>query len=71
MAISDSSGHHSSIQGESDSESELLSTISTTLDGLFSSDSSDASDMDDEDPFDPGQKPVFLTSKGPIHVDAG
>lgn len=69
LSVPDSSSHHGSIQGESDSESELLSTISSTLDGLISSDSSDPSDLE-EDPFDSTDKPVFLTSKGPVHVDA-
>ena len=63
----------SSVQGESDSEPEgLINTLSSNLDSIFSSDSSDEdpSDVDDEI-FDNADKPVFLTSKGPVHVKSG
>ncbi len=70
---SSTDSHHSSVQGESDSEPEgLINTLSSNLDSIFSSDSSDAeSDADDETFEKSANKPVFLTSKGPIHIHAG
>ena len=72
-SLSDSISHHSSIQGESDSDPEgFVNTISNTLDSIFSSDSSDAdvSDMED-DALESSEKPVFLTAMGPVQVDTG
>lgn len=64
--------HHSSIQGESDSEPEILNSISTQLHSLLSSDSSDG-DMADEDgdAFETVERPVFLTARGPVSVIPG
>lgn len=63
----DSMSHHSSIQGESDSEPEIMNTISNQLRCILSSDSSDG-DADDDDAMDAGDHPVFLTAKGPVSV---
>ena len=77
LPIDSVSTHQSSIQGESDSENELIDTISSNLDSMFSSDSSDADASDtnahdeDDDAFESSEKPVFLTAIGPVHVDAG
>lgn len=67
--------HHSSIQGESDSEPEvILNSISTQLHSLLSSDSSDG-DLADEDgdAFEEtaNERPVFLTARGPVSVISG
>ena len=59
-----------SIQGDSDSETEVISTISTNLDSMLSSDSSDI-EFSDDDAFEDAEKPVFLTARGPIRVDSG
>ncbi len=61
------------MQGESDSEPEgLMQGLSSKLDSIFSSDSSDEeSQGEDDSAFDSPDKPVFLTSKGPVHLDAG
>ncbi|XP_076444664.1 LOW QUALITY PROTEIN: intermembrane lipid transfer protein VPS13A-like [Babylonia areolata] len=72
----DSVSHHSSVQGESDSEPEgFINSITNKLGSIFSSDSSDAdvSETDDnEDVVDSGmEKPVFLTSRGPVDVTTG
>ncbi|KAL5009893.1 hypothetical protein ScPMuIL_012198 [Solemya velum] len=72
----DSVSRHSSIQGESDSEPEgFIYNITNKLGNIFSSDSSDAdvSETDDiDDIFDPAlDKPVFLTSRGPVHIPLG
>ena len=62
----------SSIQGESDSEPELISAISSNLDSMFTSDSSDADFSEaDDDIFDNSDKPIFLTAKGPVHLETG
>lgn len=49
--------------------------MTNKLGSIFSSDSSDAdvSETDDnDDTFDPGlDKPVFMTSQGPVHIHAG
>ena len=65
--------HSGDIQGESDSEPEAVATtLSSNIDSLFTSDSSDAdvSDLDD-DASQAADKPVFMTSKGPVRVDTG
>ncbi|KAK7492082.1 hypothetical protein BaRGS_00016746 [Batillaria attramentaria] len=72
----DSVSHHSSVQGESDSEPEgFIHNITNKLGSIFSSDSSDAdiSETDDNDDIaDPAlDKPVFITSRGPVDVSAG
>ncbi len=62
-----------SVQGESDSEPEgFMAGLSSKLNSIFSSDSSDE-DSDGREDFDTHHtdKPVFLTSKGPVHLDAG
>jgi len=61
------------VQGESDSEPEgFINTLSSNLDSIFSSDSSNTDLSEGEDEiFEPSDKPVFLTAKGPVHVDAG
>ncbi|BFZ09736.1 hypothetical protein BsWGS_12775 [Bradybaena similaris] len=70
------SSHHSSVQGESDSEPEgFISNMTSKLGSIFSSDSSDA-DVSETDDNDDGidlslDKPVFLTSRGPVHMTAG
>ncbi|XP_012945076.2 vacuolar protein sorting-associated protein 13A, partial [Aplysia californica] len=71
----DSASCHSSVQGESDSEPEgFISHMTNKLGSIFSSDSSDAdvSETDDnDDQVDLAlDKPVFLTSKGPVHMSA-
>ena len=49
--------------------------MTSKLGSIFSSDSSDAdvSETDEnDDQMDPGlDKPVFLTSKGPVHLRSG
>ena len=72
-AYVDSTSHQSSVQGESDSEPEgFINTLSSNLDSIFSSDSSNTDLSEGEDEiFEPSDKPVFLTAKGPVHVDAG
>ena len=66
----DSASFHGSVQGESDSEPEgLISTLHNTLDSLLSSDSDSDSDNSDIIATTQHEKPVFLTSRGPI--DAG
>ncbi|XP_048240040.1 vacuolar protein sorting-associated protein 13A-like isoform X2 [Haliotis rufescens] len=72
----ESLSHHSSIQGESDSEPEgFIHNITNKLGSIFSSDSSDADISEAEeadDLFDPSlDKPVFITSRGPVHVSTG
>ncbi|KAL8622223.1 hypothetical protein ACOMHN_043746 [Nucella lapillus] len=72
----DSVSHHSSVQGESDSEPEgFINSITNKLGSILSSDSSDAdvSETDDtEDVVDlTMEKPVFLTSRGPVDVSTG
>ena len=67
---------HSSVQGESDSEPEgYISHMTSRLGSIFSSDSSDADVSDNEDTDDQVDigldKPVFLTSKGPVHMTDG
>ena len=84
-----SKSRHSSVQGESeDSDSEVLTKMSTNLRNIIvSNDSGDDSvaesvrdvdedkdddDDDDDDAFDSSQeKPVFLTSKGPVPATIG
>ena len=49
-----------------------MSTISSNLDSMFTSDSSEADlSAADDDIFDHSDKPVFLTARGPIHVNSG
>ncbi|XP_025099873.1 vacuolar protein sorting-associated protein 13A-like isoform X2 [Pomacea canaliculata] len=72
----DSLSHHSSVQGESDSEPEgFIQNITNKLGSIFSSDSSDAdiSEADDADDIIDSslEKPVFLTSRGPVDVTTG
>ncbi|GFO42660.1 vacuolar protein sorting-associated protein 13a, partial [Plakobranchus ocellatus] len=73
--------HHSSVQGESDSEPDgFISSMTARLGNIFSSNSSSDADVsdtedDDDDENDDGidmslDKPVFLTSRGPVHVSA-
>ena len=74
--ITESLSRHSSLQGESDSESEgLIHTITNKLGSIFTSDSSDAdvSETDDNDEsFDPTlDKPIFLTPSGPVKFRSG
>src|SRR6218665_3505869 len=70
--MEDSMSHHSSIQGESDSETEILSSINTQLHSLLSSDSSDgAGDLEDGDTFEAVERPVFLPARGPVSVIPG
>src|SRR6218665_2112410 len=70
--MEDSMSHHSSIQGESDSETEILSSINTQLHSLLSSDSSDgAGDLEDGDTFEAVDRPVFLTARGLCSVIPG
>ncbi|XP_055887721.1 intermembrane lipid transfer protein VPS13A-like isoform X3 [Biomphalaria glabrata] len=70
------SSHHSSVQGESDSEPEgFISNMTSKLGSIFSSDSSDA-DVSETEENDDGidmslDKPVFLTSRGPVHMTTG
>ena len=70
LPLDSASRHNSSIQGDSDSETEVISTISTNLDSMLSSDSSDI-EFSDDDAFEEADKPVFLTARGPIRVDSG
>ena len=66
------SASRSSMQGESDSEPEgFMQGLSNKLDSIFSSDSSDEESQEEDSAFDSPDKPVFLTSKGPVHIDAG
>ncbi|CAG2212445.1 VPS13A_C [Mytilus edulis] len=67
--------HPGSIQGESDTEPDgLIQSITNKLGGIFSdSDSSEDADIsendDNGDLVDPSlDKPVFITSKGPVHI---
>lgn len=74
--FSDSLSHHSSVQGESDSEPEgYLHNMTHKLGSIFSSDSSDADVSDNEDIDDlndaTSDKPVFITSRGPVDAYAG
>lgn len=74
--LADSLSHHSSVQGESDSEPEgFIQNITNKLGSIFSSDSSDAdiSEADDADDIIDSslEKPVFLTSRGPVDVTTG
>ena len=77
MAISDSLSHHSSVQGESDSEPEgYIHNMTNKLGSIFSSDSeADGSeaDVDDNDDLNDStsDKAVFITSRGPVDVSAG
>ena len=76
LRFSDSLSHHSSVQGESDSEPEgFIHNMTNKLGSIFSSDSSDAdiSETDDNDDLVDSSldKPVFLTSRGPVDVSAG
>lgn len=78
MLISDAVKNQTSLQGESDSEPDrLIYSITSKLGGIFSDDDSsedaDISETDENDEnFDPSiDKPVFLTSKGPIQVSRG
>ena len=45
--------------------------LSSKLDSIFSSDSSDEESQEEDSAFESPDKPVFLTSKGPVHIDAG
>lgn len=70
------SSRHSSVQGESDSEPEgFISSMTSKLGNIFSSDSSDADVSETEDNDEQIDltldKPVFLTSRGPVHMSAG
>jgi hypothetical protein len=74
----DSVSRHSSVQGESDSEPEVLATLSNNLHSILSSESSDDNmaasglDAEDDDAFDSSaEKPVFLTAKGPVAAAVG
>lgn len=73
VCVLDSVSIHGSVQGESDSEPEgLINTLSSNLDSIFSSDSSDGDVSEDEDEiFDNTDKPIFITSKGPVQLDSG
>jgi len=80
LFIVDSASRHSSVQGESDSEPEVLVTLSSTLRSILSSDSGDDNfipsgrdvDDDDDDAFDSAaERPVFLTAKGPVSATIG
>lgn len=63
---------HKSVQGESDSEEELIDTLSSGLESMMSTDSSDNDMSEDEDDlFDSPEKHVFLTAKGPVHLTSG
>ena len=70
LSATSDSASRCSIQGDSDSETEVISTISTNLDSMLSSDSSDI-EFSDDDAFEDAEKPVFLTARGPIRVDSG
>ena len=67
----DSGGHHKSIQGESDSEGELIDTLSSGLESMISSGGSSEDLTDEDDLFDSPEKHVFLTAKGPVHLSSG
>ncbi|XP_052088041.1 intermembrane lipid transfer protein VPS13C-like isoform X4 [Mytilus californianus] len=74
----ESLSHQGSIQGESDTEPDgLIQSITNKLGGIFSdSDSSEDADIsendDNGDLVDPSlDKPVFITSKGPVHIAMG
>ena len=75
--FTESLSRHSSIQGESDSESEsLIHTITNKLGSIFNTDSSEDADVsetdDNDDPLDSTlDKPIFLTPHGPIKFRAG
>lgn len=75
--ISDSLSRHSSVQGESDSESEsLIHTITNKLGSIFTTDSSEDADISETDDNDEGldwtlDKPIFLTPQGPVKFRTG
>ncbi len=49
-----------------------MAGLSSKLNSIFSSDSSDEdSDIGEEFETQHADKPVFLTAKGPVHLDAG
>ena len=71
-SLTDSVSRPGSVQGESDSEPEgLINTLSSNLDSIFSSDSSEDEDPSDDEIFENNDKPVFMTAKGPVHVQTG
>jgi hypothetical protein len=78
LLITESLSQQGSIQGESDTEPDgLIQSMTNKLGGIFSdSDSSQDADISEND--DNGdladaslEKPVFITSKGPVHIALG
>ncbi|XP_053396044.1 intermembrane lipid transfer protein VPS13A-like isoform X3 [Mercenaria mercenaria] len=73
----ESLSRHSSVQGESDSESEsLIHTITNKLGSIFTTDSSEDADVSETDDNDEGldwtlDKPIFLTPQGPVKFRTG
>lgn len=77
VQFSDSLSRHSSVQGESDSESEsLIHTITNKLGSIFTTDSSEDADVSETDDNDESldwtlDKPIFLTPQGPVKFRTG